>query len=403
MNKRWFSKLKKRPSEKRWGNRVNERLKKQDELVSYGTQTAVLASAIGSLFPDALKDFREAMYNVRHAMNTTGEMVLGTQGQRGLNELKARHLEDALKIIDNSKAENVEAARKLQEHQDARGKFIQEMAETYKTNETLTREAQRLTVQLKGVAKNLFEIGNDVKADWWKENIDAPVIITYGKALRQLGKEGYKNLSDDQIIAKAIESSQQLKEFYQNARKFYDAREKSETTIREFTEYLARVQNQAISDNKKIEEQFPKLVSRLKEGYSLEDTIFEVNVKGTDMTKQDVAEVKTQTADYRGKVDQTRTEVGTAVPLPAYSETNWVDWATDPFVLAASAVLIGNTAMRLLTPGFAYNAFQKTVALPFRWTTKKLLNGVSYAKDIVIPYDKNGRERKEEEVKNDAA
>src|SRR3989344_1089915 len=348
-----------RPKDKKWGNR----LLKEDrgtELASYATQTGISAALISFLLPEALKDLREAGYNFRHATHTVAEMAVGTPGEQGI-----KNLEEALDKVKSATTTNEAAARELIEYQSARRKFVNEVSKTYRENETFVREAERLTVQLKGMAKNLFEVGNDVKAQWWKDNIDRPIII---KQKKWFGDEAYKGLTDDQIITRALEDSSRLKEFYQNARQFYDAREKNEATINQFCDYLAKVQNTSTEQNKKIEAQFPKLVSRMKEGYTLEDHVFEVGAKDIFITPADSANVATKTADYKEKVDHTRTEVGQAVPLPKYSDLNWVDVATNPLFIAAVAVTVVNTWLRL-TPvlNLLYKPIQKIVGAPAQW------------------------------------
>jgi hypothetical protein len=108
------------------------------------------------------------------------------------------------------------------------------------------------------------------------------------------------------------------------------------------------------------------------------------------MTAKEIADVATKTADYHGKVDQTRTEVSQTVPLPKYSDLNWVD-LVHPVTVAAAAVLVANGVLRIFAPSGAYNAVQRMITWPVRWPTKKLLNATSYVKDCLVQYGgKNG-------------
>ena len=367
-----------RPDDKKWGDRFLGS-DKGTELFSYATQTGISTALVSFLLPEALKDLREAGYHFRHATHTVRDMAIGTPGERGV-----KTLEEAIKQVKTAAAQNETAARELEEYQTARKKFVVEVSQTYRENETVIREAERLGVQLKGMTKNLFEVGNEVKVQWWKDNIDRPIIVQQKK---WFGGKEYDGLTDEQILTRALEDSSRLKEFYQNARHFYDAREKNEATINQFCNYLAKVKDTSMEQNKKIESQFPKLVARLKEGYTVEDRVFEVDEKGTSMKQSDVSDVATKTADYKGKVDTTRTEVGQAVPLPKYSELNWVDVATNPLFISLLAVGAANAYLRLV-PGLnlLYNPIQRLIGAPAQWTTKKLLNGASYVKDKVIPY-----------------
>ena len=350
-----------RPPEKRWGNRV---LNNRERVASFPLEVIAGGLALEYGLPDALKSLREAAYHFRHATNTVSDAIQG--GPEGMRA--ATNLEKAIETVEQAASTNKEAAAALEDYLVARKDFSENLLEIYQANETISRISDRLITQLKGTAKNFFEVGNALKSEWWEENIDGPIIVTYGKALRTLGNKKYKDLSDDQIIAKALESSENLKEFYKSARQFYDAREKNEDTIQQFCDYLAQTQQTTKEQNVKIEEQFPSLISRLKEGYEVEDGIFKTDKEGANMSPEDVTQTGQEVEGYRTNVDNTRASVEQAVPIPKYSELNWVDYATNPFVLAAIGVLVlRGAAVSLLPKGFKVdNAISKGVCYPFK-------------------------------------
>ena len=108
----------------------------------------------------------------------------------------------------------------------------------------------------------------------------------------------------------------------------------------------------------------------------MEDKIFSGDSKGTSMTSTESARIGSQVKTYRTTVDDTRTEVAQVVPMPKYNEMNWVDIATNPFALAAGAVLIYKGLMSTIPFGSkADDAVSRAITYPVRGA----LNGANTA------------------------
>lgn len=207
--------------------------------------------------------------------------------------------------------------------------LVRELVVVYKENETFAREAERLKIQVEGMLKNFFEVGNTLKPDFWK-SLDEKVMKIYGV---------------DKI--EALEKSERLREFYKNARQFYDVREKNEHTVKEFANYLAKVKEESVEKNERFNELFPEVIGRVKEGYEVEDILFETRSK-KEFTKEKIAQNKGEVESYRANVDNTYAEVRKDVPIAAYNDTNWVDIATNPLVLGVGAALMAKGATKIL-------------------------------------------------------
>ncbi|MBI4439226.1 hypothetical protein HY640_04800 [Candidatus Woesearchaeota archaeon] len=328
--------------------------------------------------PDAVKDLREAAYLAMHAAKTGKDALIGgPEGQRG-----AKSLEEAIRMVSQAGATNDEARKALEQLYASRKAFAESLANVYAGNETTGRAAQRMTVQLKGAAKNFFEVGNDLKPDAFKQTVDYTIIISYGKLLRQFGHPTYKSLTDEQIIVKALENSENLKQFYTEVRKFYDSREKGEQAINAFTNYIETTVQKAEADNKQIEQLYPKLIQMLKEGYTVEDWILATDRKGVDMTKKDVRETGEKVTGHESQVTGARTEVQQYTPLPGQSP-DWIGIATNPLAIALSAYVVYRGIRAAALPRFADTAISRATVYP----VKAALNGAHtiYQKATAFP------------------
>lgn len=333
----------KRPKEKKWGNRlVNGR----EEKLALGIETLVGGTILSTTLSDSVSSLREAGYDLMHAVKTVSDAVQG--GPEGMRA--AKNLDEALRIVENAKTQNQEATAALQDYYAARKDFVTELVGVYKENEVLSRECQRLKVQLEGTLKNFFEAGNQLKPQIMRE-IDNAIIKLYGM---------------DPV--EALEKSERLKEFYGNVRIFYDSREKNENTIKEFCNYLAKTQEQSANQNQRIEGLFPELIQRVKEGYTIEDYIFNVDGKGANMGQNEVTATGNKVHQYEGQVDKTRDNVGNVIELPGYSGTNWIDIATNPFVMAAAGVMLLKGVSRAFLPNVVDNLISKAVCYPVKLT-----------------------------------
>ncbi len=333
---------------KRYGNRREFLNRTLDRGKKYGgpvlresASTTVLVGGLVYLLKDRefLRDLRESFYNMRHAGRTGYEMISG--GPEGMKATK--RLEDALEIVEVASEGNKEAREALEKYVLERKELVGKLGGIYKENETLSREAERLGLQLQGALKNFFEVGNSLKPDFWRK-IDDTIIRIYGQ---------------DPIEAR--EKSLRLKEFYQNVRKFYDSREKNEHTVKEFCDYLVKVKEESIEQNRRFNEIFPNVIARVKEGYETEDGLFRTSEGGLlgarrDVRKDELKKMGKDVKDYRGKVDRTEDEVRAEMPIEPFREKNFVDYITNPVILGlAGAVFlkgisnISNTTRRGLT------------------------------------------------------
>ncbi|MBI2134215.1 hypothetical protein HYU11_06080 [Candidatus Woesearchaeota archaeon] len=332
---------------KRIGSRILDR---REGLAEGPIAIAIGGTTIQLYFPKFATDLRESAYMARHAGRTITDTVQGgPEGMRG-----AQSLDEALRLVEAEAGKNKtasraysEAAAALQQRVASRKKFAESILDVYTQNETTSRVASRIAVQLKGSTKQFFEAGNDLKNDWWKQNIDGPIIMTYGKAMRHFGDPRYKNLTDDQIIAKALESSESLKQFYTEARKFYDSRQKGEEAINAFSGYLERTIEKSEADNREIEHLYPKLISMLREGYSIEDYIFATDSKGANITPKDVTGVREKVQGQQKTVTEARQGVEKFTPLPQEG-TDWIAVATNPFMLALAGYVVYRGATEMM-------------------------------------------------------
>ncbi len=307
-------------------NLTEQRQRRQgylDDLAS----TGVLAGAGAYLFSQMsfLEPLRESLYHARHAGRTVSEIVQG--GPEGMRA--AKNLEEAIAMVNNAARANSEAGEALKGYMLERQDLVRELVVVYKENETFAREAERLKIQVEGMLKNFFEVGNTLKPDFWK-SLDEKVMKIYGV---------------DKI--EALEKSERLREFYKNARQFYDVREKNEHTVKEFANYLAKVKEESVEKNERFNELFPEVIGRVKEGYEVEDILFETRSK-KEFTKEKIAQNKGEVESYRANVDNTYAEVRKDVPIAAYNDTNWVDIATNPLVLGVGAALMAKGATKIL-------------------------------------------------------
>ena len=297
--------------------------------------TAVLAGGLAYLLKDVkfLEDFREALYNARHAGRTGYEMISG--GPAGMKA--ARNLEEAIAIVEESAKNNENAGEALENYLSKRKELVLELGNIYKENETLSRESERLWTQLQGALKSFFEIGNSLKPDFWKR-LDNSVIKLYGQ---------------DPIEAR--EKSGRLKEFYQSVRRFYDSREKNEHTVKEFCDYLVRVKEESTEQNRKFNELFPNVIGRVKEGYEKEDELFVTGEKGVfgvrkDIKESDLEKTEESVEGYKRKVDATENEVRVEMPIEPFKERNFVDYVTNPVTLGLIGTIFLKGLSNISTP-----------------------------------------------------
>lgn len=294
-----------------------------------------------------LASLKESMYMGRHAQKSVTDVVRG--GSEGMRAVKT--LDDALRVVDAASAYNAEAKGAARQYIEQRKGLLVELGKVYTDGEQVGRVAQRVKLQLEGMLKQGFDVGNQLKPEAMKE-IDKVIIRLYGM---------------DPV--KAIEKSERLKEFYGEARKFYDSREKNERTVKEFCEYLGKVEKESSEKNESLNRLFPDVIARVKEGYETEGDLFNAGDKSVLGMRRDVpatqlGQVKKQVGDFKSHVDETRTSVGREVPLQPYGDWNWVDVALNPVTLALGGAAVVKGVSKLL-PGFIESPIRNVLALPF--------------------------------------
>jgi len=291
-----------------------------------GASLAVLAGGLTYLasfnYP-FLQTVKESLYNARHAARTSYEMVSG--GPEGMKAVK--NLDEALQLVTLSAESNKEARESLENYISKRKELVSELGRVYKENETIGQEAERLKIQLEGTLKNFFEIGNTLKPEFL-DKLDNNIMKLYGM---------------DPVQAR--EKSGRLMEFYKNVRKFYDAREKNEHTVKEFSDYLVAVKEDSIKQNEKFNELFPSVISRVREGYENEDALFNTGEKSIlglrkDVKISDLEKTATNVKKFREGVDTTENDVRKEMPITPYREGNWIDFTLNPLTLGITGALL---------------------------------------------------------------
>ena len=306
------------------------------ETTAMALEAVIAGTFLHYALPEFLTSLRQAAKHARHAANTVSDIAKG--GPEGMRAAKS--LDEALRQVENAAATNQEAAKAVSNYYSARKEFAGELVKIYKENETIGREASRLKLQLEGFLKSFFDAGNNLKPDWWKEKIDDAVIKLYGM---------------DPV--KAREKSETLRKFYDEVEKFYSSREKNENTVKEFCDYLAKTKDKVETDNKKIEQYFPQIISRVKEGYEVEDFLFKKETEGT----------KEKVDTYKANVDKTRESVEKDAGIKHYQDpSSWIDYAISPITLGIAATLLANGAARVLTPRKLYEGMHKVIMYPFK-------------------------------------
>jgi hypothetical protein len=351
-----------------FGNRV---LDGREGKVAVALELLIGAGTMHLFFGNSLKSIRESALNLIHAANTSADIVLG--GPEGMRA--AQNLEEALYVVEQNSITSKKAADALVNYNKAKKEFARDIVATYKANEDVARECRRLGLQLKASVKNFFDAGNELKPGALR-SFDRVIYLTYGRSLQLVGNKDYEGLNDDQIIARVLENSEQMKALYEQCRRFYDALQKDENTIRQLCEALSEVGDACEKENQKMQEAYPLLISpehiaRLSERWSIEDYLFDVEAKGASIGKGDVQQACLLQKEYGQRVENARAEIGRAVVLEPYrNPAAWIDFALNPAVLGIAAVLILKGAMS----NYADNAVSRVLCYPI----KKTFNGANY-------------------------
>ena len=308
------------------------------DLKSLITLGAVGTLAVATLLP---KDFtlhaKAAYAHGKHSARTIQELAMGTKGQRAVN-----NLEQALSILGKAGTDYDEINKALSQYGQEREQLVENLKRTYEENETMGREFHRLQINLEGFAKNFLELGNDVKPDAWKKHIDNTIIRIYGM---------------DPV--EAIERSEKLKEFYSEARAFYDQREINERSVKNFCDFLARTRVEGEEQNKKINGVLQNLEGTVNETYNVENKVFEGH---DNRYNANIPQLKQEVLQHGESVMNTREGVQEYTPVPI-SNFSWLDIALNPFVLGLAAGATVKGASKAL-PSFIERPINTATAYP---------------------------------------
>jgi len=350
-----------------WGNKI---LDGNEERVAMALE--VIAGIYGAkwVFGPALASLKETLYNARHAYLTVSDYVKGgPEGMRSVQNLEEVLRDEAISVLEKMKHRDGKANEALEELQmvvEKRKQSVTELGNIYRENENVARVCNRLRVHLKGALKNFYEINNDIKPSWWKQNVDGPLIDLWGTIQEYSGNKEWQNMTREQKIKKALEESKEFREFYQDARKFSDARRLNENTVRQFCDYLSKTETKLTEQNDAIDAILERFSEIMVETYGKEDRIFETDRKGTDMAREEAARVKEDVKEYEANVAETRQQASQQVPMRPYSEPAYIDVLTNPVIVGAAAVLLFKGLTKLTVPKCIGNAVSKGICYPLK-------------------------------------
>ncbi|MBI5803689.1 hypothetical protein HY450_00430 [Candidatus Pacearchaeota archaeon] len=339
-----------------------------EEIGSTGTLVGTGIVGASLINQEFFENLREGVQHARHLGKTAYDFATG--GPEGMKA--ARNLEEALAIVGEARENNSEARAMFEDYFLQRREFVGSLVNLYRENETISRVAERLKIQIEGTLKNFFEAGNSLKPEIM-ETLDDKIIELYGMN-----------------PAEARESSGRLKEFYKHIREFYDAREKNEHVVKEFCNYLADVKNESVAQNERFNELFPDVIVRVREGYETEDILHETGDKNAfglrgNVSQKDLDRTGEKALHFERGVDNTYDSVREEMPIEPYSKPVWIDYSINPVVVGICAGLTAKGLTKLL-PAFIEKQIKKTLALPFT----SLAKGLGYsAKQIKKLIEKN--------------
>ena len=360
------------PKTKRIGDKVVGTL--GSNFVGAAGEVAIGGTILSHYCLDFLTHVREAGYFARDSYNTISDSVKG--GPEGMRAAKS--LDEALRIVESATQDNSTAKTALESYAATRKDFAQELVRVYNENETITEVADRLILQMKGFYKNIAEAANSAKPDFVKQ-ADQIIIEGIGK-LRGVFQEEYKGKTDAEILEMAMKRSQTLQQFYTEARKFYDSREKNENTVKEYCNHLQGIKETAAAQNQKLESLFPHVISQVKEGYEVEHIMINTDRQGAGMKPSGLENAARHGQAFKNGTNELRTEVGKVMPMPKYSETNYIDMLANPYSIALLGVIAwrGLTSTIPVVGGRIVDAVSSIEAAPLRYSMNAAHRAASY-------------------------
>ncbi|HOI19292.1 MAG TPA: hypothetical protein PLX15_05535 [Candidatus Woesearchaeota archaeon] len=364
--------------------KLESQLKKIRPLTSFGLGYLISLAFCGSDYvAPVIKDAKNSIESFLQFVDTGLEGIQGSSAQKA-----ARTLYDSIIEVEKAAQENRDGAEALERYKKSTINLIEELLNVHAQNETLVATSRTLTVQLKQSLKFLFEIGNDIKPDFWYEHVDKPIIAIYGKIRETFDKE-YQNLTTEEKLQKALEDSKELKEFYTQTKQFYEQVEKNQKTIEEFCNYLTKIETSSSEANKKIEEFFPDILKILKEGYTIERYIQETDKKGIGMNQEDLESLAATAEEYIGASKELNTEIGYVAPITIKNNPHFTDYILNPYVIAFATIVAYKGLMNTVVP-FG-KKIDSIISRIISYLPEKLITGIAN-------YFHNRKIRKEENV-----
>lgn len=336
----------------------------------------VAAHLLGNQF---YEDMKTGIRHTRHAGRTGVEMIVGSEGERAVDRL-----------LD----EQTTATR---EHYAEQLVLIDQLQGTYKANEEISRQIERLGVQLKGALANYTAAGdaaaNKVTGGLFSK-IDNAIMDLVGNS-----KDARENLP-------------KLQDIYDQALTFYDGREKFEGTVHDLMDVLSERGLEAAKENEGIQNDLHSMTQQLDRTYQVEDDVFAIDdrvsfLKGLIGEKQkpvsnaEIRGLEHTVNTYGGNVDELRASVEQNAGVAPYQEPlQWLDYGVNPITFGIAAGLAAKGLTKLL-PGLVETPLRKALAWPVHLVPraiKKGVDGISYVGNKVVgAYRGQTKELKETE------
>lgn len=281
--------------------------------------------AIQTYFPKLSEHVRGGLNHTAHLYKTVGDIPKGPEGMQATKQLRDQTLEFLAHARDNE-----EASLAIKGALQSRYQFAERLARVYDQNETLSRAIDRAQVQLGGILKNTFEVGNDLKPGFMTK-VDDAIIKIFGKNPTE-----------------ARARSQRIEDFYKAVDQFYTSRNKNEQAVEAFMNHLGETKTLLSMENEQVRQQleniYPGMFNAVSDTYSVEDVIIDLHERGADVSIDSLIE------QHKDQIEELRTEVKQVTPLEDHFP--YSDVLSNPFALALGAYLIARGAAKTIIPKF---------------------------------------------------